>query len=101
MLIVSNKFGPQFVGPFKVLERIERLVYRLQLPPNIKIYNVVSVTQLKPTIDPSLDKYNRRPPPPSPTIVDNKEEWEVERLLRKRSRRIRRAKTKLLEYLIR
>ena len=47
----------------------------------MKIYKVVSVTQFKPTIDLGLDKYNRRPPPPSPTIVDNKEEQEVERLL--------------------
>ena len=29
MLVVLSKFGPQFVGPFKVLERIRRLVYRL------------------------------------------------------------------------
>ena len=74
ILVVSSKFGPQFIGPFKVLERIGRLIYRLQLPSNIKIYNIVSVAQLEPTIDPSLDKYNRRPPPSSPTIVDNKDE---------------------------
>ena len=67
----------------------------------MKVHNIVSVAQLKPTIDPDSDKYNRRPPPPSPTVVDNKEEWKVERLLRKRSRRIRRAKTKSIEYLIR
>ena len=40
----------------------------------MKIYDVVSVAQLEPTIDLALDKYNRRPPPPSPTIVDNNKE---------------------------
>ena len=101
MPAVSSKFGPQFVGPFRVLERIGRLVYHLQLPPNMKMHDVVSVAQLEPTTDPGSDQYGRRPPPPGPTVVDNEEEWEGERLLSKRSRRIGRAKSKSTKYLVR
>ena len=43
MPAVSSKFGPQFVGPFKIRERIGRLAYRLDLPANMKIHDVVSV----------------------------------------------------------
>lgn len=96
---VSKKIGQQFVGPFKVLERIGRLAYRLQLPPTMRIHDVVSVAQLEPTTDPASDPYERRPPPPPTTVVDNGSD--IERLIRKRSRHIGRSKTKLVEYLVR
>lgn len=95
---VSKKIGQQFVGPFKVLERIGRLAYRIQLPSNMRIHDVVSVAQLEPTTDPASDPYARRPPPP-PIVVESG--GDMERLLRKRSRYIGRSKTKITEYLVR
>ena len=40
---VYYKYSNQWVGPFKVLAKVGKLVYRLELPPNMKIYLVVSV----------------------------------------------------------
>ena len=97
---VSSKFGQQFVRPFKVLERIGKLAYRIQLPPNIRIHNVISVAHLEPTTNPASDLYQRRLPQlPLPMVVDN--DKSIERLLHKRSRRIGRSKGKLIEYLVR
>ena len=98
---VSSKFGQQFIGPFKVIERIGRLAYRLQLPSNMRVHNVVSVAHLEPTTDPASDPYERRPlhPPTQAIVVDD--DKEIDRLLRKRVRRIGRSKTKLAEYLVR
>ena len=50
-----NKLNPRYVGPFKILERIGTLAYRLALPPEMeKIYNVFHVSQLRRYIpDPS------------------------------------------------
>ena len=104
---VSSKFGQQFVGPFKVLERIGRLAYRIQLPPNMRIHDVVSVAHLEPTTNPASDPYERRQVPLLPTITDSGDERNddqgrlIERLLRKRSRFIGRSKNKLTEYLVR
>lgn len=39
----SKKIGSQLVGPFKILERIGRLAYQLELSANMKIHDVVSV----------------------------------------------------------
>lgn len=44
--IESKKIGPQLVDPLKVLDRIGRLAYRLELPDNMRIHDVISVIQL-------------------------------------------------------
>ena len=98
---VSKKLEQQFARPFQVLERIGKLAYRLQLPANIRIYNVVLVAQLKPTSDPAADLYRRRPPPLLTSIIDGKKEDKIDHLVRKRIRHLGRLKLKTTEYLAR
>lgn len=49
----------QFVGAFRLLERIGRLAYKLNLPETMRIYSIISVTHLEPATDPAKDSYNR------------------------------------------
>ena len=86
-VITSKKIGSQLVGSFKVLERIGRLVYKLELSPNMKIHDIVSVAHLEFVIDPAEDLYRRRRLSASAVVVEGEEEYEVEKLLRKRSTR--------------
>lgn len=44
----NHKLHNQRVGPFKILEKVGKLAYRLELPPLMKIHPVVSVAQLEP-----------------------------------------------------
>ena len=61
----KGKLSMRYVGPFKVLERIGTLAYRLALPPNLShVYNVFHVSMLR--------KYE-----PDPTHVLNYEEVDV------------------------
>ncbi|CDJ36377.1 uncharacterized protein EMH_0082110 [Eimeria mitis] len=43
-----SKFEPRFRGPFKVLERIGQVAYRIELPPTYTCHNVFHVSQLIP-----------------------------------------------------
>jgi hypothetical protein len=100
-LPVSKKYGPQFAGPYKVLERIGRLAYRLELPEHWKVHPVISVAHLEPAKD---DAFNRpQPDHPEPIYVDgdteNMKSFEVEAVLNKRERR--RGRKVITEYLIR
>jgi len=45
----EGKFSKRRTSPFKVLERIGRLAYRLDIPESFsRIYPVISVTHLEP-----------------------------------------------------
>lgn len=95
----SRKLGRQFVGPFKVLERIGRLAYRIELPGHMKIHDVISVAHLDPADAPSADPFARTQSPPPVVMVDGAEEWEIEKLIAKR--RIRKGRGWSTQYLAR
>lgn len=95
----SKKIGQQLVGPFKILERVNRLAYRLELPGSMRIHDVISVAHLEPATNPADNPYQRRPIPPPPVIVEGEEEQEIGTLLQKR--RIRKGRGWSTQYLVR
>lgn len=90
---VSNrKLHHQRVGPFKILDRVGPLAYRLELPPIMRIHPVVSVAQLEPS--PGPDPYQRLKDQYPPPVVENdsldhheSDVYELEAIVSKRSSR--------------
>jgi hypothetical protein len=51
----STTHDPIKIRPFKVISKVSKLAYKLNLQPHVKIHPVVSVIHLEPTIP---DPYN-------------------------------------------
>lgn len=90
----NTKILQQFAGPFKILKRIGKLAYRVELPPGIKIHPVISVAHLEPYPDPAKDPYQR--PYAQGIVLDPV----PEKLLNRRTQR-RRNRGEIVEYLVR
>lgn len=91
----NKKIEQQFAGPFRVLERVGKLAYRIDLPPSMnRIHPVISVAHLEPAPHPLEDPYNR------PFSQTNIETLIPEKILNKRQLR-RRNGGNVVEYLVR
>ena len=89
----TNKLAPKWIGPFKVLERIGAVAYKLDLPVFIKIHDVFHVSLLK-----HYHRDGRIDPPPLPELIDDELEWEVDKILDHRL--VKRGRKNKVEYLI-
>ena len=77
-----EKLMERFVGPYKVKGIVSSNAIELELPKSIKIHPVVNVSRVrlyKPQVE------GQKKTPPKPVIIKGKEEFEVEKILNKRT----------------
>jgi hypothetical protein len=45
---VKGKLSPRYIGPFPILEKCEKVTYKLELPPSlVGVHDIFHVSQLK------------------------------------------------------
>jgi hypothetical protein len=67
-----RKLLPRYIGPFKVLQTVGKVAYKLDLPAQMRVHNVFHVSLLQP-----YKSDGRRHMPP-PELVDGEMEYRVE-----------------------
>jgi Chromo (CHRromatin Organisation MOdifier) domain len=92
------KLLPKWTGPFKVLQQIGPVAYKLDLPVNMKVHPVFHVHLLKPWHpDPARPVH----PPALPEVVEGTADWyEVEAILAHRPLTAEGPKCHGLQYLV-
>lgn len=98
---VTRKLTQQYIDSFRIVEKVGRLAYRLDMPPD---WRIISMAQLKPILPLGKDPFARLIPsnPPSVFVEENTnnfKSFEVERLLNKWH--IKKGKSHAIEYLVR
>ena len=62
----TRKFTSRFIGPYSITRVINDNAYELQLPPNLRIHNVINISQLKQYHDGAASFPHRAPTAPRP-----------------------------------
>jgi hypothetical protein len=76
---LNRKLNKQYSGPYKILEKVGRLAYRLDLPQESRVYPVISVAHLE-KLPVDHDPFERTHEKPGPVYVDA-DEYEIERII--------------------
>jgi transposase InsO family protein len=103
----SKKLLSKFIGPYSIVRTVGPVAYELQLPEQLRVHPVFHVSKLKVAREDRAEEFPGRAevqsawsrPPAELITEDGTEEYEVESILSKRSRRVGRNGTRL-EYLV-
>ncbi|KAJ3497923.1 hypothetical protein NMY22_g19651 [Coprinellus aureogranulatus] len=78
--VPTRKLSDLYLGPFKIIEKVSNLNYRLQLPDSLShLHPVFHIDKLYPWKGSNVNGI--LPPPPDPIELDGEEEWEVQEVL--------------------
>ena len=76
----TEKLIERFVGPYKIKKIVSTNAVELELLAIIKIYPVVNINRIQRYIG---QVKGQRKEQPTPVIIEEEEEWQIERILNK------------------
>jgi hypothetical protein len=85
----APKLLPKYIGPYKITKVVSPVAYELELPSNMRIHNTFHISKLKPYQSSDSGQFPNRTQTvrPAPDVIDDNEEWEVDRIIGKRTRK--------------
>lgn len=100
-VLLERKLSQQYVSSFKILAKVGKLAYHLNVSSSWRIHPVFIIALLEPCPDPAIDSFGRTRPDLSKSVhVDGDTElaksYEVERIITHRD-----TKRRGTEYLLR
>jgi len=96
-----NKLKEKFIGPFKIIEKLSNVSYRIELSVKYQVHNVFHSSLLRSSYEndsemfPNRTVINVQPPAVKSVNNDEEDEWEIEKLIDRRRKKNR------IEYLVR
>lgn len=76
-----KKLDDKRYGPFKILEKVGRSAYRLDIPRSWRgIHPVINEALLSPYTPPAFPS-QQPPEPPPPVLIDGEERWEIDEVV--------------------
>ncbi len=98
----APKLLSRFVGPFPIVRVVNDVSYELALPPSMsRLHPTFHVSKLKRWAQDTSAQFPGRSQdlaPPPPVYHDGEEKWEVEKVIRKRNRKV--GRRTVVEYLV-
>lgn len=98
----AAKLLPRFVGPFPIVRVVNDVSYELSLPPSMsRLHPTFHVSKLKRWVEDSTSSFPGRSQdlaPPPPVYHDGEQKWEVESVVKKRTRKV--GRKNVVEYLV-
>jgi transposase InsO family protein len=82
----STKLQPKYIGPYKIIKKVGENAYELELPPNINIHPVINVERLREFQESPAEFGDRGEDRPPAIDVQGAPEFEVEQILKSRTR---------------
>jgi len=76
----TEKLTERYIGSYKIKKIISLNAVELELPSIVKIYLVVNVSRIQKYIG---QVKGQRKEQPTPVIIEEEEEWEIEKILNK------------------
>jgi len=77
----TEKLTERFVGPYKVKSIVLMNAIKLELPSIVKIHPVVNVSRVQRY---TSQVKGQKKEMPQPVVIEEEEEWEVEKIMNKR-----------------
>jgi len=72
---------PEKLGPYKIIKKVSPVSYKLELFKNTRIHPIIHASEFQIFFE---DHFGRKQEPPPFIIVNNEEEYEVEKIFDKR-----------------
>lgn len=92
----SKKLLDKYIGPYRIIEKISKLSYKLELPKKFRIHDVFHISKLRRALETEDYPDRKQDDRPAPAIQNESgnDEYEVEKIIDKRIRK------NVIEYLV-
>jgi hypothetical protein len=92
----SRKLLPRFIGPFSIIEQINNVAFKIDLPAGLRMHNVFHISLFRPYIEGKSPRS-----PPIPEVIKGEFEFIVQKIMKFKVVEDNHKSKKIREFLVR